>query len=74
MKTRNGTPFRLYASDGIAPHVRHGAVLRPEGWLAFEWTFEGFVNDDKTPHDYDISHEIESVRGRLLGARFTGVN
>ena len=54
MKTRNGTPFRLYASDGIAPHVRHGAVLRPEGWLAFEWTLEGFVNDDRTPHDYDI--------------------
>ena len=54
--TRNGTPFRLYASDGLPPHVVHGAVFIDGGWLAYEWTAEGRVNDDGPEHDLDLTN------------------
>lgn len=54
MKTRNGTPFRIYATDGLPSHSIHGAVFIDGGWIAYEWTPDGFVNDDGSRHELDL--------------------
>ena len=77
MKTRNGTPFRIHATDGIPPHLLLGAVQRPEGWASFEWTAAGFVNADESPSDFDINHIIGTSAGMAIKAdvrRQMGVN
>jgi hypothetical protein len=53
-RTRNGTPFRIYATDGMEPFVMHGAVWIVDGWLGYEWTAEGRVNKDGAEHDLDL--------------------
>ena len=72
-KTRDGTSFRIYATDGANPYAIHGAVWRPEGWIAYEWTASGFVNQDGTPHELDLMGGIERETPRCAKCRGTGV-
>jgi len=74
MKTRNGTPFRIYAADGMPPFPLHGAILLDEGWISYEWTAEGFRNRDREPHDLDIDHAMPVVLPRQIMKFGLGVN
>lgn len=53
-QTRDGRKARIYALDGCAPHVVHGAILDEEGWESYSgWMTSGkyFGEDDSSPRD-----------------------
>jgi len=62
LKTRGGNLCMLFSAGGIPPHPLIGAIQTPEGLIVFEWTADGFVNDDKTPNDMDICEGLEEWR------------
>jgi hypothetical protein len=60
-RTRNGLKVRIYALDGCAPYVVHGAYQHKElGWIFTGWTDNGMYNsllDDHPTSDLDIVSE-----------------
>ena len=39
--TRDGSPVRIYATDGTSPYTIHGAIQRKDGWEEASWTESG---------------------------------
>lgn len=54
-KTLGGYEYRIYAEDGGAPYVIHGAVLSNyEEWCSTTWTAEGAVSSLSSPSQLDL--------------------
>jgi hypothetical protein len=71
--TRDGSPFRIYATDGQAPFVLHGAVFVGGGWTLMEWTERGFVHEDETTlSEFDLVHWVKETP-RCERCRGTGI-
>ena len=48
--TRDGREFRLYATDGAAPYVLHGAYKTEDGWEDGNWCKDGSYIERCTDH------------------------
>jgi len=55
-QTKDGTPVRIYATDGKNPYPIHGAMLSPTGWGLATWTAEGHcVRKSASLYDLDLT-------------------
>jgi len=55
-QTRDGTPVRIYATDGKGRYPIHGAMLLPDGWELATWAEEGrYVRSSVSHHDLDLT-------------------
>lgn len=61
-RTRGGREVRIYAVDGDAPYIVHGAVKYPCGWNPASWTATGAYDVDN--ENFDVTDLIE-VKPRI---------
>ena len=62
-KTRDGRPFRYYASDGGDSYPIHGAAWNEDirRWVPYSWTANGRI----FPGDLDSDHDLIEVKPRI---------
>ena len=55
-QTKNGTPVRIYATDGLGRYPIHGARLLSDGWKSTSWTEEGhYIRNKISKSDLDLT-------------------
>jgi hypothetical protein len=53
-QTKDRTPVRIYATDGMEPYPVHGAMKKPGGWTIELWAQDGRCMPDGPPSGKDL--------------------